>query len=81
MPPVIRSPKSLGQALRRARREAGLTQTELGAHTQLRQATISNLENGEGATLETVFAVLTTLKLDITLSARAADTPALDDIF
>jgi len=81
MPPVIRSPKSFGQALRRARRAAGLTQAELGARTQLRQATISNLENGEGATLETVFAVLTTLKLDITLSDRAADTPALDDIF
>ena len=58
MPSVVRSPKLLGEALRRARRAAGLTQTELGQRTNLRQATISSLENGEGATLDTVFAVL-----------------------
>jgi HTH-type transcriptional regulator/antitoxin HipB len=81
MSSTIRSSKSFGQALRRARRAAGLTQAELGAQTQLRQATVSNLENGEGATLDTVFAVLTALKLDLTLGDRASDTPALDDIF
>lgn len=81
MASVIRSSKSFGQALRRARRAAGLTQAELGAQTQLRQATVSNLENGEGATLDTVFAVLTALKLDLTLGDRASDTPALDDMF
>lgn len=81
MSSIIRSSKSFGQALRRARRAAALTQAELGAQTKLRQATVSNLENGEGATLDTVFAVLTALKLDLTLGDRASDTPALDDIF
>jgi HTH-type transcriptional regulator/antitoxin HipB len=78
---IIRSSKTFGQALRRARRAAGLTQAELGARTQLRQATISSLENGEGATLDTVFAVLTELKLEIQLGDRSTAAPALDDIF
>ena len=81
MQSVVRSPKLLGEALRRARRSAGLTQTELGQRTNLRQATISSLENGEGATLDTVFAVLTVLKLDLELAARTDAVPALDDLF
>lgn len=81
MPSIVRSPKLLGEALRRARRAAGLTQTELGQRTNLRQATISSLENGEGATLDTVFAVLTVLKLDLELATRNDAAPALDDLF
>jgi HTH-type transcriptional regulator/antitoxin HipB len=71
----------LGDALRRARRAAGLTQKELGIRTNLRQATISNLENGEGATLDTMFAVLTVLKLELQLAERSQATVALDDLF
>ncbi len=78
---VIRSPQTLGNALRRARRTAGLTQKELGARTNLRQATISSLEKGEGATLDTLFAVLTFLKLELELAERSRSAPALDDIF
>lgn len=78
---VIRSPQTLGSALRRARLAAGLTQKELGARTNLRQATISSVEKGEGATLDTVFAVLTFLKLELQLTERSQSTPALDDIF
>jgi HTH-type transcriptional regulator/antitoxin HipB len=71
----------LGDALRRARRAAGLTQKELGIRTNLRQATISSLENGEGATLDTMFAVLTVLKLELQLAERSQATVALDDLF
>lgn len=81
MPPIIRSPQSLGTALRNARQDAGLTQRELGARTNLRQATISSLEKGEGGTLDTLFAVLTYLKLELQVAERSQSTPALDDIF
>ncbi|WP_230771783.1 helix-turn-helix transcriptional regulator [Sphingomonas sp. Leaf4] len=77
----VRSSKLLGEALRRARRSAGLTQKELGQRTSLRQATISALENGEGATLDTVFSVLTVLNLDLQLTTRADMVPALDTLF
>ncbi|VXD00206.1 helix-turn-helix domain-containing protein [Sphingomonas sp. 8AM] len=78
---LVRSPKSLGEALRRARRAAGLTQAELGRRTSLRQATISSLENGDGATLDTLFAVLTALRLDVELGPRSDSGPALEDLF
>lgn len=78
---VIRSAQSLGQALRQARLVAGLTQKELGARTNLRQATISSLETGEGATLDTVFAVITHLKLELQMDERSQSPAALEDIF
>ena len=81
MPSLVRSPKLLGEALRRARRAAGPTKTELGQRTNRRQATISGLENGEGATLDTVFAVLTVLKLDLEFAGRNDTAPALDHLF
>lgn len=81
MPSVIRSAQSLGQALRQARLAAGLTQKELGARTNLRQATISSLEAGEGATLDTVFAVITYLKLELQMDERSQSPAALEDIF
>jgi HTH-type transcriptional regulator / antitoxin HipB len=81
MPTVIRSSKSLGDALRRSRRLAGLTQKELGSRTNLRQATISSLEAGEGATLDTLFSVLTILKMELQMMERSRSEPALDDIF
>ena len=78
---VIRSPRALGSVLREARRKVGLTQAELGNQAKLRQATISDLENGSGATLDTLFAVITALKLELTISDRRVSTLALDDIF
>ncbi len=81
MATIVRSPQLLGSALRRARRAAGLTQRALGERTGLRQATISALENGEGATLDTVFAVLAALDLDLAVDPRADTVPALDTWF
>lgn len=78
---VIRSTKALGSALREARRAAGLTQLELGQKTSLRQATISSLENGEGGTLDSLFKVVTELKLDLRLEVRSASLADLDEIF
>jgi HTH-type transcriptional regulator/antitoxin HipB len=77
---VIRSSQSLGNSLREHRIAAGLTQQELGRRTKLRQATISNLEQGEGGTLRSLFAVVRELKLEIRLDPRSV-APSLDEIF
>lgn len=78
---VIRSSQAIGSSLKEARRTAGLTQIELGRRTGLRQATISSLENGEGGTLESLFKLLTELKMDLRLEPRSTDLPDPDDIF
>lgn len=78
---IIRSSKSLGNELQNARRATGLTQKQLGSQTNLRQATISSLENGNGGTLDTLFAVMTALGLELHLTERSRTTLALDDIF
>ena len=78
---VIRSTRNLGSALREARRSIKLTQTDLGEKTGLRQATISSLENGAGGTLDSLFKVMTELKLELRLETRSTAQPDLDDLF
>jgi HTH-type transcriptional regulator/antitoxin HipB len=66
-----RTTKQIGAIVRRARRNAGLTQTELGKRMGLRQATISKLEAGEPATqLSTLLDALTALGLEIIIDKR-----------
>lgn len=78
---VIRSARTLGTALREARRTTKLTQADLGEKTGLRQATISSLENGAGGTLDSLFKVMTELKLELRLDTRSTAQPDLDDLF
>ena len=66
-----RSTTQMGAIIHRERRLRGLTQAQLGAKTGLRQATVSKLEKGEPATrLSTLFDVLATLNLELTVSSR-----------
>lgn len=78
-----RTPKQIGAIIRRVRRSAGLTQTELGKKIGLRQATISKLENGGAATqLGTLFDALTALGLEIKIDNRGkVKPPSLQGIF
>ncbi|MFB6463944.1 helix-turn-helix transcriptional regulator [Bradyrhizobium tunisiense] len=46
---IARTEKQLGAILRRARKRAGLTQSELGKNIHLRQGTVSRLEAGAPA--------------------------------
>lgn len=72
-----RTQSQLGAVLRRARRGAGLTQGDLGERISKRQATISNLESaGSGATLETLFAVLAALELELVVRPRRKVDPS-----
>ena len=78
-----RTAKQIGAIIRRARRNAGLTQIDLGKRIGLRQATISRLEKGEEETkLSTLLAVLSALGLEIIIDKRGrASTWRLEDIF
>jgi len=78
----VRTAKQLGQALRRQRRALGLTQQELGARTQRRQATVSGLESGAGGTqLATVIDVLTALGLELVVRPRDKASPDIGTLF
>jgi HTH-type transcriptional regulator/antitoxin HipB len=69
---IARSEKQLGAILRRARKQAGLTQGALGEQVSLRQATISHLEAGEPAVqLRTVMEVLSALGLELVVRPRS----------
>jgi len=82
MDQTTRTPEQLGAALRRYRKKRGLTQGDLGALINKRQATISGLESGEGGTLETLLAVLSALDLELVVRPRGKnDATALGDIF
>ncbi len=74
MPPMsdlTRTPKQLGAIIQRNRKKRGWTQTELGRHTGLRQATISLIETGNpAARFDTILAVLAALDLDIRIEPR-----------
>jgi HTH-type transcriptional regulator/antitoxin HipB len=78
-----RTAKQIGAIIRRARRNAGLTQTELGKRISLRQATISKLEKGEPATqLSTLLDALTALRLELIIDKRGrASAKDLEDLF
>lgn len=78
---IARTEKQIGAILRRARKQADLTQGTLAERINLRQGTISRLEAGEPVQLQTLMAVLHTLDLELVIRPRttssAADIAAL----
>ena len=78
-----RTAQQIGAIVRRARRNAKLTQAELGSRIGLRQATISRLEKGQNETkLSTLLDVLTALGLEIFVDRRGrTSNQDLEDLF
>ncbi|MEQ9447660.1 MAG: helix-turn-helix domain-containing protein, partial [Rhodospirillaceae bacterium] len=63
---LARTPAQIGNAVRRARKKRGWSQTDLGTAAGLRQETISLIETGHGAAkLETILGVLSALGLEL----------------
>ncbi|MBC75165.1 MAG: transcriptional regulator [Halobacteriovoraceae bacterium] len=67
----INTPKVMGVAVRRLRKRAGLSQLQVAELVNIRQATISDLENGRG-TLDSLFKVIQALKLNLAISNKTA---------
>jgi HTH-type transcriptional regulator / antitoxin HipB len=65
-----RTPRQLGAELRRYRKNRKLTQAQLSSRIDKRQATISTLEAAGNGTLDTLFAVLSALDLELSLRPR-----------
>ena len=68
---TTRTPKHIGNAVRRRRRRLGLTQNDVAKRTDLRQATVSGLETGQSdARLGTLLTVLAVLDLELAIRPR-----------
>lgn len=80
---IARNEKQLGAILRRARKQASLTQGALGDYIHLRQGTVSRLEAGEPAVqLRTLMAALSALDLELVVRPRTKVSAAdIEDIF
>ena len=72
MTQLARTPKQLGEVLRRYRTLANLNQSQVAAKAGLRQATISQIEGGHSATrIETICATLAALDLELLVVPRS----------
>ena len=80
---VARTPRQVGDALRRFRKLRKLTQGDISEQIGLRQATISSVENGESGTkLKTLTEILKALNLELVFRERGrAQEVDLEDIF
>lgn len=80
---LARDPKQIGNLIRRARKRQGLSQTQLGNTTGLRQETISLIETGNpAARLETILGVLAALDLEFRIVPRSKGRPAdIEEMF
>ncbi len=83
MEQIARTPKQIGDAIRRQRRKLSLNQTNVGDRTKLRQATISAVESGAtGTQLGTLCDILAALDLEFVIRPRTKAKPAaIGDIF
>ena len=80
---IARTPKQIGDAIRRQRRQLGLSQAGLGEKIKLRQATISTVESGEpGTQLRTLCDIMASLGLEFVIRPRTkAKQETIEDIF
>lgn len=78
-----RTPKQIDHVLQRYRRLAALSQAELAAKAGIRQATVSQIENGhEGTRIGTICDLLAALDLEFTIAPRSkGSSQDIEDIF
>lgn len=68
---VIRNNNDLGEAIRQARKTKNLRQIDVAQRASVRQALVSELENGATkAKLDTIIRVLAALDMDLSIIPR-----------
>jgi HTH-type transcriptional regulator/antitoxin HipB len=73
MADLARNAEQIGNIIRRARKKRGISQSELGKKTGLRQGTLSLIEKGHPrAKLETVLLILSVLGLEFQINERSS---------
>lgn len=76
-----RTPRQIGNAIRRQRKRLGLSQSALGEKVGLRQATISQIESGHpAARMDTLLGILGALQLEFLIAARSAGSQDIEDV-
>lgn len=71
---AIRNNRDFGETVRQARLKHGLRQVDLASKASVRQASLSELENGAiSARLDTVIKILAALDLDLAIIPRKKD--------
>jgi len=80
---LARTPKQIGNTIRRARKTRGWSQTVLGQKSNLRQETISLIETGNpSARMDTILTVLAALDLELRIQPRSQSTSSdIEEIF
>ncbi|WGR93336.1 MULTISPECIES: helix-turn-helix domain-containing protein [unclassified Bradyrhizobium] len=80
---IARTERQLGAVLRRVRKQAGLTQSDLGKRIHLRQGTVSRLEGGAPAIqLRTLMEALAALDLELVIRPRSKSSAAdIESVF
>lgn len=83
MDELARTPKQIGNAVRRARRTQELSQTQLAERAGLRQELVSKIESGSAGTrIEAICSLLGALDLEFTIQIRSRVSEAhIEDIF
>ena len=83
MAPIARSPTQLGHVIQRARKQQGMSQTQLANLAGLRQEMVSKIEQGhEGTGLSSIFALFAALDLEMVIEQRSRSAvPSIEDIF
>ncbi len=82
MDQIVRTSTQLGAVIRRQRHSLGLSQSELGARTVLRQATISAIENGApGTRLQTLMDVMAAIGIEMVIRERSRAELKIEDLF
>jgi HTH-type transcriptional regulator / antitoxin HipB len=76
---LARTPLQMGAALRRRRKELGLSQAAAAGSIARRQATLSDLENGGDVRLSTLLRLLATLDLELVVRPRTHGDAAAED--
>jgi HTH-type transcriptional regulator/antitoxin HipB len=83
MQTIARTPKQIGDALRRVRKLKDMSQAKLGEKTNLWQETISKIEGGSDATkIGTLCSLLAALDLELVIRPRSqGSADEIEDIF
>lgn len=83
MDQIARTPRQIGAAIRRRRKQLGLSQARIGERVLLRQATLSSAESGDpGTKLGTLLDILTALDLELVIRPRTKSSASdIEELF